>query len=375
MRRLTASTISAATLAVAALWWFVPGSYPYGAAATVTVGVNHWIERGPGVGLMAAAGVLGVLAALALRSRPRAAGAVAAAESAFFLLVMSDASVLSSIGYALIPAALLGVAGLVAAGCVRRRPVAYVLAVLLPAGLIASLMMTDAVPRYLVNVASGFAVYGGRIAWSWAMAGAAVGWAWVAYGSFARGRGVTVPRWGRAVTIAAALCPVPYAVARLTWATPWPLGGYDPRTGHITLIAAEAGDAATRIQGFLIGLSAVVAVVLTLGLIGRWGEVVPRWVPWSGGRPVPVALAVGPGAFGAVALCVSAPGVLAGAVQMGSWWDGVLFVLMFPCPVWGPLLGAAVFAYRARRSAAAEAATPSAGWAAPVAVPGESDGR
>ncbi|GAA0956736.1 hypothetical protein [Actinocorallia libanotica] len=347
MRRLTASAISVATLAVAALWWFVPDSYPYGAAAEVTAGVNHWIERGPGVGLMVASGVLGVLAALGVRSR--VAGVIALAESAFFLLVMSDASVLSSIGYVLIPAVLLGVIGSVAVGCVRRRPVAYVLAVLLPAGLIASLTMTDAVSRYLVNVASGFGVYGGRIAWSWAMAIAAIGWAWLAYGSFARERRVTVPRWGRAVTIAAALCPVPYALTRLTWVTPWPLGGFDPRTGHITLFAADGGDAATRIQGFLIGLSAVLAVVLTLGLISRWGEVAPRWVPWLGGRPVPVMLAVGPGAFGAVALCVSAPGVLAGAAQMGSWVDGVLFVLMFPCPVWGPLLGAAVFAYRARR--------------------------
>ncbi|MFI6803198.1 hypothetical protein [Streptosporangium canum] len=352
MHRLTAWTISVATLAVAALWWFVPGSYPYGAAAKVTVGVNHWIERGPGVGLMVASGVLGVLAALGVRSRPRAAGAVAVAESAFFLLVMSDASVLASIGYALIPAVLLGVAALVAVGCVRRQPVAYVLAVLLPAGLIASLTMTDAVSDYLVNVASGFGVYGGRIAWSWAMAIAAVGWAWLAYGSFAREREVTVPRWGRAVTIAAALCPAPYGLVRLTWVTPWPLGGFDPRTGHITLIAAGGGDAATRMQGFLIGMSAVLTVALTLGLISRWGEVVPRWVPRLGGRPVPVMLAVGPGAFGAVALCVSAPGVLAGAVQMGSWVDGVLFVLLFPCPVWGPLLGAAVFAYWARRRTA-----------------------
>jgi hypothetical protein len=65
-----------------------------------------------------------------------------------------------------------------------------------------------------------------------------------------------------------------------------------------------------------------------------------------------IRMAVGPGAFATVALCVSAPGVLAGAVQMSSWVDGALFVLLFPCPVWGPLLGAAVFAYWRRRNAA-----------------------
>jgi hypothetical protein len=109
---------------------------------------------------------------------------------------------------------------------------------------------------------------------------------------------------------------------------------------------------AIRIQGFLIGMSAVLAVVLTLGLISRWGEVVPRWVPWVGGRAVPVMMAVGPGAFATVTLCVSAPGVLARAVQMSSWVDGALFVLLFPCPVWGPLLGAAVYAYWRGRNAA-----------------------
>lgn len=352
MRRLLSSTISLATLAVAALWWFVPDSYPYGAADKVTVGVNHWIERDLGVSLMVASGVLGVLLALGVRSWPRCVGVGAVVESAFFLLIMSDASVLSSIGYALIPVVLLGVVALVAVGCVRRHPVAYAMALLLLAGLALALTTADVVYRYLANVASGLGAYGGRIAWSWAMAIAAVTWAWLAYGSFASDREVTNPRWGKTVTILAAFGGVPYALTRLSWVTPWPLGGFDPRTGHVELFAAVSGDTAIRIQGFLIGMSAVLAAVLTLGLIGRWGEVVPRWVPWVGGRAVPVMMAVGPGAFATVTLCVSAPGVLARAVQMSSWVDGALFVLLFPCPVWGPLLGAAVFAYWRRRNAA-----------------------
>lgn len=351
MRRLSASAVSLATLAVAALWWFVPGSYPYGAASEVTVGFNHWIEREPGVGLLLASGVLGVMLALGARSWPKPLGVGAAAQSLFFLLIMSDASVLSSIGYFLIPIVFLGVGALVAVGCVRRRPVAYAAALLLLAGLVLGLTTTDALSRYLANIAAGFGVYGERIAWSWVMAIITVVWAWLAYGSFARGRGTANPRWGRTVTILAACCGVPYALTRLSWVTPWPLGGYDPRTGQIEFLATATGDMATRLQGFTIGMSSVLSVVLTLGLISRWGEVFPRWVPWAGGRPVPVTLAVGPGLFAAAVLCVAAPGVLAGAVQSGSALDGVLFVVLFPCPVWGPLLGAAVFAYSRRRSA------------------------
>ncbi|MEV0583815.1 hypothetical protein [Nonomuraea sp. NPDC050310] len=357
MRRMSVSSIvSLATLAVAVLWWFVPESYPYGAASEVSVGFNHWVEREAGTALLAASGVLGLLVAPAQRSRPRLAAVGAAVQGAFFLLVMCDASVLASLGYAMIPAVVAGVVALVAIGVLRRRPVAYGAALVLVGGVVLALTLTDALPHYVAGLATGFGRFAERIAWSWAMAIAAVTWAWLAYRGLAQPEEAANPRWGRTVTILAALGGVPYAVARLSWATPWPLGGFDPRTGHVELLAQPGGDPATRLQGFMIGMSAVLAVVLTLGLISRWGEVFPRWVPRVGGRPVPVLLAVVPGAFAALALCVSAPGVLATAVQLGSWLDGVLFVLLFPCPVWGPLLGAAVLAYWRRRTTAVSVA-------------------
>ncbi|MBB5081179.1 hypothetical protein [Nonomuraea endophytica] len=124
--------------------------------------------------------------------------------------------------------------------------------------------------------------------------------------------------------------------------------GFDPVSDRVVVLISGM-DAATRLQGFLIGLGSVAAVVLTFGLISRWGEVFPRWLPVVGGRAVPVMMAVVPGVAGAAVLCVSAPGVLAGAVQHSAWPDGLLFVVLFPCPVWGPLPAAAVYAYWARR--------------------------
>ena len=46
--------------------------------------------------------------------------------------------------------------------------------------------------------------------------------------------------------------------------------------------------------------------MLTIGLICRWGEIFPRWMPFLAGRPVPVLAAAGPGSFIAAILIVSA---------------------------------------------------------------------
>jgi hypothetical protein len=154
-------------------------------------------------------------------------------------------------------------------------------------------------------------------------------------------------QWGRVVTIAAALCPVPYGLVRLTWLTPWPLGG----NGVDEFVISHSLDAATRLQGFLFAPACAVGVVLTLGLINRWGEVFPRWVPVLSGRAVPVMLAVVPGAATAAIITISAPGVLLGPIESGDVREVAYMLLFFPFPVWGPLLGAAVFAYWLRRTA------------------------
>ncbi|MFI6532530.1 hypothetical protein ACIBHY_08790 [Nonomuraea sp. NPDC050547] len=348
-----AVVISLAALAVGALWLAVPGSYPYGAASRVTVGVNHWIERGPGAALLLASGALGLLLTAVRRSWPGPASAGAVLEAAFFLLVMSDAAVLSSLGYALIPLSAAALLGLIVVGCLRRHPAGYAAAALVAAavaGPATGLVDAGPVAGYLGNLGKGFGDFGVRIAWSWGMAAGAAGWAWVALAALRPvSAAVAGPRrWGRVVTVLAALGAAPYALARISWATPWPLFGFDPRTDRMVVLISGM-DAATRLQGFLIGLGSLAAVVLTFGLISRWGEVFPRWLPVVGGREVPVRAAVGAGTAGAAALCVSAPGVLAGAVQNSAWLDGVLFVVLFPCPVWGPLLAAAVYAYWVRR--------------------------
>jgi hypothetical protein len=143
-------------------------------------------------------------------------------------------------------------------------------------------------------------------------------------------------RWGKVAVVVAAVCALPYGLARLTWLTPWPLG-MDP--------AEFAAVPEMRLHGLLLGLAALAGAVLTTGLVARWGEVWPRWVPVVRGRPVPLAAAVVPGTLVAALFTVAAIPMALMALRGGDLWG----LLVFPFPVWGPALGAAVLGYVLRR--------------------------
>jgi hypothetical protein len=124
-------------------------------------------------------------------------------------------------------------------------------------------------------------------------------------------------------------------VLRLTWLR-WPVGGS---------AEALAAGPEMRLHGLLLGVAALAGAVLTTGLVSRWGEVWPRWIPVLRGRCVPVAAAVVPGALVASLFTVAAAPMMALVIREGQLWG--LFV--FPLPVWGPALGAAVLGYALRR--------------------------
>ncbi|MGW6868635.1 hypothetical protein [Streptomyces sp. NPDC054901] len=105
--------------------------------------------------------------------------------------------------------------------------------------------------------------------------------------------------------------------------------------------------------------------LLTLGLIRPWGEVIPRRIPWLGGRRIPIRAAVIPAAAGAVAvtaLCAYATlnhffhfvpplnsnGEWLPTSGPGKW---ALVICYVPLLAWGPLLAAVTVAYYRRRRA------------------------
>ncbi|MGW6712429.1 MULTISPECIES: hypothetical protein [Streptomyces] len=103
-----------------------------------------------------------------------------------------------------------------------------------------------------------------------------------------------------------------------------------------------------------------------IGLVARWGEVFPRWVPYLGGRQVPRGAAVVPAAFGATALTLVFTVLfivteIRGTTIRGDelpadfpgeagGWEAAWFSLCYaPLILWGPLMAVLTVAYAKRR--------------------------
>ncbi|MFP3992423.1 hypothetical protein U9R90_34140 [Streptomyces sp. E11-3] len=161
-----------------------------------------------------------------------------------------------------------------------------------------------------------------------------------------------VSRTARWAAHAAALTLVPSGLWRIAIAFGWDSGF----TGDFLDPAYFPG----RHSWYLIGLSlfAEALGLLTLGLIHRWGEEIPRWAPVLGGRRIPVLAAVIPASVGAAAVTLL---VFFGALDWNSAENmgapeapqGALYWVMTACYVpllaWGPLVGVATVAYFRRR--------------------------
>jgi len=225
---------------------------------------------------------------------------------------------------------------------VRTRPGARIPVVL--AAIVAGVLVVtgrDVVASYAANMAPALL----REAWHLLAVvltmTAAVAWAAVLLTRAAEaGSLLRATRWVTRhrvlLTVLAALGPLPYGLARLTWLTPWPQLGGD----------AVEGDPALALQGLLLGAAAWLGVVLTLGLVARWGEVFPRWFPGRAGRPVPPLLAIVPGGGVALMLCGSAIPLLQTLGLEGA--------LVFPAWFWGPALALAVWGYAGHRAGVLE---------------------
>lgn len=345
---------------VGVYWLARPDAYPFGTTDRVTVSVTHRIEYAVAGTLLVTSALLGIIF-LALGSLRRTANVerlsmiVAVAQTLFFGLVMTDASIMSLLGYAVAFTGPVIVLALVVAACLRRRGAGYlILAALMivgGTGVATGTIDLRVVSTFWWNVSRSFASFGARIGWTLLMALLAATWAWTAvrlaaWTNVAKSPIFTCPygirRWGKVVTLAAALCPLPYAFLRLLWLTPWPVD-----------LRADMDRPEIRMQGAFLGVAALIGCILTLGLISRWGEAFPRWVPFLGSRPVPARLAVVPGSVVAAAATMAGPGLLLSGLESNGAGRGVagvvLTVFIFPFPIWGPLLGAAVLAYHLRR--------------------------
>ncbi|RZT79277.1 hypothetical protein EV382_2475 [Micromonospora violae] len=167
---------------------------------------------------------------------------------------------------------------------------------------------------------------------------------------------------GRVATVA----PRPWAV----WAAyAVPLCVLPSALWRLSLVFTD--DAVTRWYMLLLSVLSMGLALLTLGLVHRWGQRVPHWVPRLGGRRIParpVVRAAVTGGWLLVAVCVyfllnqRFHLVQSGWVGIGGdepahpppGWE--VFRFYAPLLAWGPLVVAVATDYR-RRAAMARGTT------------------
>lgn len=159
-------------------------------------------------------------------------------------------------------------------------------------------------------------------------------------------------KWGRWAVWVAVIVPVLYAVTRWAWALGIPLGISEE-------FLREGQEVGQWWAGAGLATIAVGGAVLTLGLVQGWGEVFPRWMPFLGGRRVPIPLAVFPASV--VAVFVASAGLMFVRLTLTGRLDVILGEGIFGAqnwavlapellwPLWGVALAVATLAYYYRR--------------------------
>ncbi|MEV1329495.1 hypothetical protein AB0J20_07945 [Micromonospora costi] len=172
-----------------------------------------------------------------------------------------------------------------------------------------------------------------------------------------------VPVWTRRwAYVAAALPVVGWAVPHGFWVLGVPLGIPERQLEDI-------GRSFSTPTGVAITVVPPLAGLLVLGLVQRWGQEFPRWVPGLGGRPVPRLLAVIPAGvatltlitYGALSVAVFVRQLVAGDTRWSDVWEGwAVAATLLVFLGWGVSLGVTTIGYalatRARQEQATEAA-------------------
>jgi hypothetical protein len=114
----------------------------------------------------------------------------------------------------------------------------------------------------------------------------------------------------------------------------------------------------------LLSLATEALAFTAVGLVAKWGEIFPRWIPGLAGRRVPVSFAAVPAALGATVLTLLCAWVAITATMgvdvqgeepevelltLETWEGAVVVVTYAPLLAWGPLLAALTVAYVRRR--------------------------
>lgn len=162
---------------------------------------------------------------------------------------------------------------------------------------------------------------------------------------------LSVPRWVERMAHAVPLAVLPSGAWRMAMAVGIPVGW----SGQLAKDWQPGLETSSYIT--LLTLVTETLAFLTIGLVRPWGERVPRWIPFLGGRRIPVWAAVVPAALGSLA---------ATAITLPMFWGGmpadaggsdapqgvaawIMNACYMPLLLWGPLVAVVTAAYARRR--------------------------
>ena len=167
------------------------------------------------------------------------------------------------------------------------------------------------------------------------------------------------PPWADRLAHVIPLLVLPSGLWRLAVAFGFPLGMLDD-AGQL---ASVRGWPAIYIA--VISLLSEAVALTAFGLVRPWGEVVPAWLPFIGGRRVRPKAAIIPASLGSVALMLIWTcgfwDVWTGdqASRMASpLWAAVFAGCYAPLNLWGPALLMLTWAYHRRTTAEADRGDP-----------------
>jgi hypothetical protein len=155
--------------------------------------------------------------------------------------------------------------------------------------------------------------------------------------------------WGTIATMVAVICPLPYALTRYLLLAGIPTDGFNAE--QIQQLNREAPG--IWIFGAGLATFGVLGAILTLGLVQRWGERWPFWVPGLRGRPINPWVAIVPA--GLVSLLWPSAALMFLRINIHRYLDGgqsLLHLLLSPMNLWlfwGFALAGATLAYWLRR--------------------------
>ncbi len=147
---------------------------------------------------------------------------------------------------------------------------------------------------------------------------------------------------------AAAVCPLPSTLWRLPL-----IFGVSMGMDAEFMSSMDAHPLWQR-AAYLIGLAVITegSALRTLGLVRRWGETAPRWLPLIGGRDIPPAIVIVPATLGGIVatlfgstLALTFPT----NIDAVNGWVVLMAACYLPLVAWGPLVLAVTLAYHRRR--------------------------